>query len=96
MHSIITKKYWLKPKNQINFKVPLRHDSQEVVCGPPRFPMSLGKKILMGGGATFLMILLPILGLLSVPSWSVKHANLGKANLPPPEEEGEAAGEPAK
>ena len=96
MQSIITKKYWLKPKNPKNFKVPLRNDSQEVVCGPPRFPMSLGKKILLGGGATLLMMVIPIWGLLSVPSWSVKHANLGKANLPPPEEEGGATEEPAK
>lgn len=80
MQSILTKNFGLKPKNQqTNYKTPKRNI--EVVCGPPRFPMSLGRKVGIGGGMIVLMMAIPIWGLLSLPSWAIKHANLGKANL---------------
>ncbi|XP_037821219.1 uncharacterized protein LOC119610164 [Lucilia sericata] len=76
MFSLIPKKSWLKPKNNMLCKTPSRNI--DPVCGPPRFPMSMAQKILIGGGSILLMMIIPIWGLLSIPSWSIKHQNLGK------------------
>lgn len=76
MWSLIPKKTWLKSNNQLIYKIPSRNI--EPVCGPPRFPMTMAQKILIGGGGILIMMIIPIWGLLSVPSWSIKHQNLGK------------------
>lgn len=76
-------KSWIKLKNYANVKVPSRN--LQSICGPPRFPMSPIQKIVIGGGTLLIWMLIPIWGLISLPTWSLKHQNLGKARAPPPE-----------
>lgn len=67
---------WLKPKNEVNTKVPSRGIAP--ICAPPRFPFTTMQKVLYGGGSMLIMMIIPLWGLLSIPSWAIKHQNLGK------------------
>ncbi|EDW25452.1 GL26603 [Drosophila persimilis] len=43
------------------------------IAGPPRFPMSPGQKLIMGGGSILVMMIIPFWALFQVPRWSKLH-----------------------
>ncbi|EDW64301.1 uncharacterized protein [Drosophila virilis] len=58
------------------------------ICGPPRFPMSTGQKLIFGWGSILIMMILPYWALSQVPRWSAMHNNrpYGDEEEEPPEE----------
>uniref|UniRef100_A0A1B0APW3 Uncharacterized protein n=1 Tax=Glossina palpalis gambiensis TaxID=67801 RepID=A0A1B0APW3_9MUSC len=84
---------YLQPKECVKTGVPSR--GVYPICAPPRFRYSFVQKILMGGGSILVMMIIPLWGLFSMPSWADKHQRLGKSNVveeeesPPPETEEE-------
>uniref|UniRef100_A0A1B0FJF9 Uncharacterized protein n=1 Tax=Glossina morsitans morsitans TaxID=37546 RepID=A0A1B0FJF9_GLOMM len=84
---------YLQPKTWIKTGVPSR--ALYPISAPPRFRYSFAQKLLMGGGSMLVMMIIPLWGLFSMPSWADKHQRLGKSNVveeeepPPPEAEEE-------
>ncbi|ALC38108.1 CG12617 [Drosophila busckii] len=58
------------------------------ICGPPRFPLSTGQRLIMGVGGLVLMMILPVWMIYQTPRWSALHNNRPyRDDEPPPADE---------
>ncbi|BFF94868.1 uncharacterized protein DMAD_12391 [Drosophila madeirensis] len=57
------------------------------IAGPPRFPMSPGKKLILGGGSLLVMMIIPFWALFQIPRWSKLHNGIVEEEKSAPAEE---------
>ncbi|XP_022232682.2 uncharacterized protein LOC111081063 [Drosophila obscura] len=85
--TLMRKLLLLKQKGPVTV-TQVRHHAP--IAGPPRFPLSAGQKLIMGGGSLLVMMVIPFWALFQVPRWSKLHNGIEeeeKEEAPPSEED---------